>query len=125
MSKHTVIIAGSRTIQDKSKLMTIIANDDFCQWMDELVHGGAKGVDTIAEEIIREHWDDTEVTVFEPDWDEHGKAAGPIRNQEMAEYADKLLAIWDGESSGTHDMIDKALDAGLDIHIENLEETDK
>ena len=118
MSKHTVIIAGSRTIQDKSKLLSIIANDDFCQWMDELVHGGAEGVDTIAEEIVREDWENTEVTVFEPDWDKHGKAAGPIRNKEMAEYADKLLAIWDGESSGTRDMIEKALDEGLDVHVE-------
>lgn len=58
---------------------------------------------------------------YEADWDKHGKAAGPIRNQEMAEYADALIAVWDGESRGTRDMIDKALDEGLDIYVHIVE----
>ena len=120
MVDRTVIIAGSRTIDDKSKLTSIISTDDLAQRMVEMVHGGAKGVDQTAKEIVEEHWDNTEITCFEPDWEEHGKAAGPIRNQEMAEYADSLIAIWDGESSGTRSMIEKALDENLDIHIYNL-----
>ncbi len=41
---------------------------------------------------------------FPPDWEKHGKAAGPIRNKEMAEYADALLLIWDGKSRGSASM---------------------
>ena len=36
----------------------------------------------------------------------HDKAAGPIRNRQMAEYADYLIAFWDGESRGTRNMIE-------------------
>ena len=41
------------------------------------------------------------------DWNKHGKAAGPIRNRQMAEYADCLIAVWDGKSRGTKNMIDE------------------
>ena len=34
---------------------------------------------------------------FDTDWNKHGRAAGPIRNKQMAEYGDALLIIWDGE----------------------------
>jgi len=41
---------------------------------------------------------------FPADWDTHGRAAGPIRNKQMAEYGDALLLIWDGESRGSANM---------------------
>lgn len=46
---------------------------------------------------------------FYPDWGKHGKAAGPIRNKQMAEYADALLLIWDGESKGSKNMKEEML----------------
>ena len=55
------------------------------------------------------HWashHDIPVKYFRPDWDKRGKAAGPIRNQEMAKYADVLLLIWDGKSKGSLSMRD-------------------
>lgn len=54
---------------------------------------------------------------FPADWNAHGKAAGPIRNQQMAQEADVLIAFWDGKSRGTKDMIEKATRAGLDMHV--------
>ena len=44
---------------------------------------------------------------FPANWQEFGRAAGPIRNGEMADYADALIAIWDGRSRGTADMISR------------------
>lgn len=41
---------------------------------------------------------------FSADWDQYGKAAGPIRNKEMAEYGDALLLVWDGDSKGSANM---------------------
>lgn len=44
------------------------------------------------------------LTKFPADWDKFGKAAGHIRNKQMAEEADALLLIWDGESKGSANM---------------------
>ena len=46
---------------------------------------------------------------FLPDWKTKGRAAGPIRNKEMAIYADILLLIWDGKSRGSKSMKDEML----------------
>lgn len=68
----------------------------------EVVCGGAAGVDKEGA-----HWAShagVKLTYFMADWNAHGPAAGPIRNKEMAEYADVLLLIWDGESRGSASM---------------------
>lgn len=72
----------------------------------EVVSGGAKGVDSLGE--VWAHSMGVPVKVFPADWDKHGKKAGFVRNAEMAEYADALIAVWDGQSRGTYDMIRKA-----------------
>lgn len=52
------------------------------------------------------------------DWNTHGKAAGPIRNREMAELGAYLcVAFWDGRSPGTRDMIEQAVRAGIPVRI--------
>lgn len=88
----------------------------------EVITGGADGVDEIGEEWAEEY--DCEYNDYfhiEPDeWDIQGRSAGPKRNKRMAEYAKPdgmLVAIWDGKSKGTRDMIDRALDKGLDVHV--------
>ena len=47
---------------------------------------------------------DAIVHEFPADWKKHGKAAGPVRNKEMAKFADALLLIWDGKSSGSRNI---------------------
>jgi hypothetical protein len=71
---------------------------------DEIVSGGAIGVDTIAERYAFEH--DIPVKRFNAKWKELGKKAGIIRDREMVEYADSVVAIWDGTSKGTKFSID-------------------
>ena len=51
------------------------------------------------------------------DWHRHGRAAGPIRNAEMAAEADALIAFWDGQSRGTANMIKIAKDKGLQVAV--------
>lgn len=58
-----------------------------------------------------------ELDPYPADWDRHGRSAGPRRNQEMAETSDCLLAFWDGKSKGTRNMIQLALDYGLEVHV--------
>lgn len=54
---------------------------------------------------------------FPADWNQYGRRAGPLRNREMARYADALIAIWDGKSRGTRSMIDEALREGLEVYV--------
>lgn len=123
-----VIIAGSRSIDDYAltdAAMAQMAAGGPNRGRYEIVAGGADGVDQHAKKWAERY--ECEFTEFDPSrpdntrtdysWEKHGKKAGPLRNQEMAEYADMLVAVWDGESSGTRDMIDRALDEGLEVYV--------
>lgn len=83
--------------------------------VDEVVHGDSGIVDQSG--ALWASLFDKKITAFPADWDLHGKAAGPIRNKQMAQYADELLALWDGKSQGTKNMIDEMLKAGKSVHI--------
>lgn len=116
-----IIIAGSRTISgEEAEFAVDGAMSQFTaggpnRGQYEIVTGGARGVDQAGKEWAERY--DCEYTEFQPEWDVAGRAAGPQRNAEMAEYADKLVAIWDGESSGTLNMIEQGLEYGLDIFV--------
>lgn len=114
-----VIIAGSRTFTDYSIVEQAIKDSGF--EITQVVSGAAHGVDTLGQ-----HWaqrNGKTIKFFPAKWKTHGKAAGPIRNREMAEYAEALIAIWDGESRGTANMIKNAQELGLKCHVKNLKET--
>jgi len=81
----------------------------------ELISGGAPGADTLAEDYAKTRR--YKFKRFDADWDRFGKAAGPIRNRQMAEYADGLIAFWDGKSPGTKNMIEIAKELGLKTRI--------
>jgi hypothetical protein len=80
-----------------------------------LVSGGAKGADSFGERYANEN--NIETLIFKPDWDKHGKAAGMIRNTDIVNNADTIIAFWDGESKGTKDSITKAEKKGKNIII--------
>ena len=108
-----VIIAGGRDFDNYDFVLDAILESGFD--IKTIISGGAKGVDDIAKEISLEAGISYEE--FPADWGAYGKAAGPIRNRLMAEYADALIAIWDGNSSGTKNMIDEAQKRALKIFI--------
>lgn len=101
-----LIIAGSRTFNFDHDFIheAIYAVNNYQRKFNdlEIVSGGAKGVDATAKKYA-EAWDKP-FREFPADWETHGKAAGPMRNKQMAEYADALLLIWDGESKGSASM---------------------
>lgn len=86
----------------------------------EIVSGGARGVDKFGEEIGVQYG--IPVKVFPAHWDAYGKKAGFLRNAAMAEYADALIAIWDGKSRGTKMMIELAQKKGLPVEIYRTDE---
>lgn len=97
------IIAGSRTITDPKVIEEAIAASGFT--ITEVVCGGAAGVDTLGKDwaVLR----GIPVKMFPADWDTYGKAAGPIRNAQMADYADQAICIFDvqAECRGTKNMM--------------------
>lgn len=71
--------------------------------VDEIVSGGAKGIDTLAKGYaIRKG---IKLTEFLPQYERYGRGAPIKRNQEIAEYADEALTFWDGKSKGTQHTI--------------------
>ncbi len=111
-----VIIAGSRGITDIKKVYIAVAESDFT--ITQVISGTASGVDKLGEEYAR--YLGIPIKRFPADWDLHGKSAGYIRNQEMADNADALIAIWDGVSKGTKHMIDIAIKKGLNVYIHEV-----
>jgi hypothetical protein len=72
----------------------------------EIVSGGAKGVDSQAAEFAKAN--NFKLTVFPAEWGKYGKAAGIIRNQQIIDYADKVIAFPSRGSKGTLDSINRA-----------------
>ena len=109
------IIAGSRTIEldevttflDELKQLGVV--------ITEVVSGTAKGVDSHGELWAKENG--IPVKRFPANWDEFGKSAGCIRNQEMLDYAEQVIVIWDGTSRGTKNMIDIAKRKKMMIYL--------
>lgn len=104
------IIAGSRTITNYFLVKKFIGRviKQYNVDISEVVSGGAKGVDQLGEKWARSYG--VPVVHFyltNEDWLLFGNRAGIIRNQQMAEYADVLIAIWDGKSKGTKNMIEE------------------
>lgn len=89
----------------------------------EIVEGSATGIDSLAREYAISK--DIKYKEFPADWNKHGKAAGPIRNKQMAEYSDILIAFRyvDNPSRGTENMIRQAKENKLKIITVNIRPT--
>lgn len=99
-----VVIAGSRGITDYTILCNAIAQSDFSN-ITEVVSGCARGVDTLGERWAKSA--NVPIKEFRADWGRFGRGAGKYRNSDMADYCNAAIILWDGESRGTLDMIDK------------------
>lgn len=113
-------VVGSRSITSPKPVHDAITD---CPWSHKfltVLSGGADGVDTAAVEIAEELGFETEV--IEPDWDDWSDGHPALsRNTEIIEESDAVIAVWDGQSNGTRDSIDKALDQGVPIYVEVID----
>ena len=114
-----VIVAGSRSIQNESlvfqKLDTLLAEKRRAGETVQIISGTARGIDQIGEAYAAARG--LSCRRFPADWDTYGKRAGYLRNCQMAENADALVAFWDGTSPGTKHMIEVAKDRGLAVRV--------
>lgn len=106
------IIAGSRTIKEYIHVVNAIKESRF--EITEIVSGTAQGVDRLGE--LYGKYNNIPVKQFPADWS-LGKRAGMIRNQQMSDYADAAIIIWDGVSRGSANMIETAKKDGLEVFV--------
>jgi hypothetical protein len=98
-----IAVIGSRDFSNYEMFKECVIKYGIIDKAKEIVTGGAKGADSLAERFAREN--NIELTVIKPDWSRYGKSAGVARNRNIIEYADFCLAFWDGHSKGTASSI--------------------
>lgn len=99
-----IAIIGSREFNDYNLLVNVL--NPVKHKITLIVSGGARGADSLAERFAQEN--KIQTTIFLPDWDKHGKKAGFLRNQDIINTADVVIAFWNGESPGTKHSIELA-----------------
>ena len=103
-----VAIIGSRNI-------TVYNIGAYVSDHDEIVSGGANGVDTCAAEYAKNKG--LKLTVFLPEYERYGRAAPIVRNKQIVDYADKVIAFWNGKSRGTLSVIKYAEKTGKPCEV--------
>jgi hypothetical protein len=106
-----VAVIGSRNFNDYEEVKQVLSNIKITL----LVSGGAKGADTLGQKYAEEH--NIETKIFLPDWEKYGKKAGFLRNSDIINESELVVAFWDGLSKGTLDSIKKAEKKGKNILI--------
>ena len=111
-----VIIAGGRDFSDYA-LLKATMDRLLVNITEEIVVlcGKARGADTLGEQYAKEKG--FSVAYYPADWEQYGKRAGYLRNEQMAQNADALAAFWDGQSRGTKHMIDLANKYALMVRV--------
>ena len=112
-----LIVAGTRDFNDyvllAAKLDAILANTPKDQI--EIVSGTSAGADKLGEQYAISN--NLGLKRFPADWKKYNKKAGPIRNEEMAQYATHCVCFWDGKSKGTANMIELANQYNLVLRV--------
>lgn len=119
MKEYKVIVAGGRDYMDAAEMLGHMWDADAAAkergMHIAIVSGMARGADLLGRALALEHG--AKVYEFPADWDRYGKSAGFKRNEQMAQFADALLAFWDGSSRGTAHMIETMRKAGKPVQV--------
>ncbi len=105
-----VAVVGSRSFSDYRRLAECM---DRLQDVELVVSGGARGADQLAEKWAKNRGIKTRI--FSPEWEKYGKSAGVIRNKDIVNNADMVVAFWDGVSKGTAYTIQFAEKKGMNV----------
>ena len=103
-----IAIVGSRSISAVD-IGAYLSNED------EIISGGAVGIDTCAAEYAKKNG--LGLTVFLPQYERYGRAAPIIRNKAIVDHADRIIAFWDGRSTGTLSVIKYAKKTGKPCEV--------
>lgn len=116
-----LIIAGGRDFNDYNLLQLetqrFLVEQQFKPSQVTIISGHAKGADMMGEVFAHKYKFNLEI--YPADWNQFGKRAGPIRNEEMAKFGTHLLLFWDGQSKGSKNMLENAQKYELTYKIIN------
>ena len=104
-----IAVIGSRGLQVDH------LEDYLPEGTTEIVSGGAKGIDTCAKDYAQRHG--LKLTEFLPEYEKYGRGAPLRRNVTIIEYADLVLAFWDGKSRGTKYVIDNCKKRNIPVTV--------
>lgn len=109
-----VLVCGGRDFSDRERFdWTMVQCGLFGDVVTVIIHGGAPGADQMAGQWALDHGVPAEV--YPADWQAHGKAAGPIRNQRMLDEGRPDLVVAFPGGKGTADMVRRAKAAGVEV----------
>lgn len=104
--KQRVLVCGGRDYSDAQSLGMVLDAAHYANPIECLIHGAARGADTLAADWALSH--DVLCNAYPADWDRNGKAAGPLRNQKMLDKGRPHMVIAFPGGKGTADMIRRA-----------------
>lgn len=107
-----IAIVGSRDFPDMGLVREYVAS---LPKGTVVISGAARGVDRVAAEAARRRG--LEVVEYPADWENHPKVAGFLRNQQIVDACDNVVAFWDGKSKGTQDTIAKAKKSAKPVDV--------
>lgn len=111
-----VLVCGGRDYTDRDRVFAALDKLDAKHQIMLLVHGGATGADSLADEWAKERGvPRLPFPVTKDDWDTYGKAAGPVRNQQMLDTACPHACVAFPGGSGTEDMVQRCEAAGVPV----------
>ena len=112
-----ITVGGCRDFNDSEYIFKCLDEyiEELCDEEIIIISGHCSGVDTAAEKYASLKGFKT--MIFPAEWEKYGKAAGPIRNKQMVEAADVVIAFWDGKSRGTKSLIDLAKKSDKNLTI--------
>lgn len=120
MNEFRVLVCGGRSYEDRSRVFHVLDNALRAATLAErpfvLIHGGARGADSLSGLWASMRKDSVEERVYPADWKTHGRSAGPIRNQKMLTEACPHVIIAFKGGNGTAHMVSIGKKAGVPVH---------
>lgn len=117
-----VLVCGGRNYDDYMAVFSLLREMNYEYNFTHLIQGGATGADELArnwvvyEKSARKSNTEIEVVTYKADWETYGRAAGPIRNQQMLEDGKPDLVVAFPGGAGTADMVRRALEKGIEVY---------
>lgn len=111
--QQRILVCGGRDYGNRERLFSILDVAHAANPIIDLIVGGAPGADSLAREWATER--SVKLDLYPADWDRYGKAAGPIRNQQMLDEGKPHLVIAFPGGRGTADMVKRADAAGVPV----------
>jgi hypothetical protein len=134
-----IIIAGSRSIEDYELLKKVMVQSNAAFKATEIISGGARGVDKLGERWANEH--KIPLRIMKAEWNKlnvpgavidvrpgeeegwYNSRAGIQRNEQMGDYADAAVILWDGKSNGTRHMTNYMKKLGKKVFVHVVKKT--